>query len=920
MIVNLMILAVGIVLGIVAVLLRKKIGMEWMISLLCGAVLVIAVGGMFTWASWKDTQENKRHVYVALQYLERHEIDQASYHLKQVGDDTFASSGAEALLETMRSNTILVQLKLDALESLTRTDEQRGIAARLRSLAPDDFEGQQTLASLLRSQLGLSPKQQKAADRLFVSESGYYLEGLEPEEQELSEAETLRSNINTCLTNGAYSSAVSEAVQLVDLSASSENRLLLAETIAEAVYSGVYLTGYEFATEGEDTPSVVQERESLQKKIDTLTQKADDLQLKIDGAADEEKEKSLSAEQAELMSQIQTLEQDQKYVFARRALSAIADLHSLEAAVVRAKLHYAMLDYEKAVQCLQSAASSPAAWFSTNTNLRNALRLLKKAYNESQTIGTQSVEFKEAMTTLLSSGGNNMISAISSRLTESFSNYIISDQKSYGKDLYVTSVDVSNYPEISVMVSGRDTILEMIKSEKDVIVRDTHNDVSYTVQLPEGDDAHLNICCVVDESGSMGGEPTMNLRNALSGFIAALDDNTSIGIVGFENYYTIHAPMSENHAAAEAAVSQIYASGGTNITAGILGAMEAMRDCQGRKTVLLMTDGQSDIDMNVVQEAAANGYVIHTIGFGGVNDDLLQQIADATGGQYIRAETSTELVRVYLSLVGMLGNGIEIHYTVPEQVEEGIFRYFFIRIPDDNISLWLEYVLPENRNPALHQVYPSLVYESTAADAMAAGRDLTFELFGEDLLDVTQVSVGGQEAEITSEVSDTYLQIQVPASLASGWQTVTLTHSDGTETSFEKMICVAQALDAYVFRFGDLTLYGSQTALTDDGMLVMADNVSVTDESYDGTGDTTLSMTICGVLSVPVDVEALNSQLMDENAGPYIDLSFDGPMEGSGKAYLNSQDSGFAEDAESLVASGSFTIIYEDGQARLVQN
>ena len=43
-----------------------------------------------------------------------------------------------------------------------------------------------------------------------------------------------------------------------------------------------------------------------------------------------------------------------------------------------------------------------------------------------------------------------------------------------------------------------------------------------------------------------------------------------------------------------------------------------------------MTDGQSDIDMGVVQEAAAEHITIFTIGFGDVNDELLQSIADQT--------------------------------------------------------------------------------------------------------------------------------------------------------------------------------------------------------------------------------------------------------------------------------------------------
>ena len=62
-----------------------------------------------------------------------------------------------------------------------------------------------------------------------------------------------------------------------------------------------------------------------------------------------------------------------------------------------------------------------------------------------------------------------------------------------------------------------------------------------------------------------------------------------------------------------------------------------------------MTDGQSSIDLGAVQEAVDQGITIFTIGFGGAVDEVLQTIADMSGGQYIRADSSTELINVYSS-------------------------------------------------------------------------------------------------------------------------------------------------------------------------------------------------------------------------------------------------------------------------------
>lgn len=924
MLVDLIIIALGAALGGTAVGLRKKLGREWMISLLCGALLVCGVGGVFAWASWQDEQEARMAAHIALRYLEDRDTDSAAYHLKKAGMDSFAANGARALLETMRGNTILAQVKQDALSGMAKGDEQRGIAERLKSLDPSDSEGQQKLTSLLRGQTGLSKRGQEEAERRYAAESGRIPEGMDPSELESGGAESLRTEVNRCLRNGSYDQAVRAAARLVRISSSPSNRLLLAETVAEAVYNGVYLSGAELsdAENPEDTgeaDSAAGERESLQEKIDKLREKEDTLQLRLDGETDEEKRKDLGVQVAEATEERQELEQKRDYLFARRAMNAIADQHSLSAAVVRAKLRFAMQDSAGAVDVLRRAAASPSALLTSDSGLRNALHLLNQAYREEGSAGTQSPEFREAMTTLLSGGGNGMISAATSRLTDALTTYIMSDQKSYGRDLYSKSVDTSNYPEVVVTLSGRDTIMEQLLSVKDIIVRDTRTEiVSYTVKKPDVENAHMNICCVVDESGSMSGQPTRDLCAALEDFIPALGRNISIGIVGFENGYTIHAPVSENHMEAKAAVSQIHASGGTNITQGIIGAMEALADCAGRKTILLMTDGQSSIDMDVVNRAAAEGSVIHTIGFGGVNDELLTQIAEATGGQYIKATDSSELVNIYMSLIGLIGNEVEIRYTVTEQVEEERMRYFFVRIPRHDVELRVEYRVPVQQTPAIQRIYPAVLFSDTVSEASQNGRTLGFDLYGE-LSGVTGVSIGGAEAQITGDPSSGYLRAEIPATLSEGWQTVTLRGEGIPDTDCEKMVFVGDALESASFVMNDLALSADKAALSSDGQLVLGEYVSLRDGAEDG-GEQTLSVALEGSLCIPVDAAALRRQLTG-NRPNTVTLRMSGSTaEGCGLIRLNSEDSGNLYGADPYIIRGRFTASREGGQLRLIQN
>lgn len=923
MIVNLVILAIGVLLGVLAVVLRAKLGKEWMISLVCGAVLVSAVGGIFAWASWKDQQDDRQHIYVALQYLERYDVSRASYHLKKVGEDSFASCSAQALLETMRNNAILAQLRLDTSEQLAKTDEQRGAVARMRTLTAFDTEEQSRTAALLSGMLQLSQRRKAEADTLFATESGYSVQGVDLRLEDLSERERLRYEVNDGLNNANYAQAVSSAARLVEHTASADNRLLLAEAVAEAVFNGQYLTDQIFHTGDGETPqntSAADEREDLQGKIDNLMQRSDDLQLKLEGADDEEKKQSLETQQAEVIAEIQQLQEKQNYLFADRALNAIADLHSLQAAIVRAKLQYAMQDYTGAVERLQSTANSPLLLVS-NSELRNAFQVLENSYAQEQPLGAQSVEFKDAMVTLLTYGGNDMASAATSGLTNSMADFVMADQKSYGKDLYTIGLDVSDFPQVVVTLSGRDTVLEELRSRTDLIVRDTHRDVSYTIQQPQAQDLQMNICCLVDESGSMDGDPIRNLCSALSEFIGALDSSTGIGIIGFEDGYTVHAPVSTNHAAVQGAVSAIGAYGGTNITAGIQGGLEALRACQGAKVMLLMTDGQSDIDMGVVEAAAAEGCVIHTIGFGGVNDELLTQIAAASGGQYIKAETATELVNIYLSLAGMIGNEVEVHYTVTEQETEEACRYFFVRIPDKEISLRLDYLLPQPPVVRLDWVSRPLVDSAAMATAREDGTPVPIDLLGDHFDTVTQLAIGGVTAQILSvDDAGESMHIELPAQLGDGWQDITMTQTDGTAYTFEKQIYVGQMLNIHDFQIEALHLGSTNAMLTPEGRLLLADYTQLWDDGPNGEKGT-LSLMVSGYLSVPVDADALLSQLQQETPPQTLTLQLQGAIEGAGYVTVSADDSGAApEIADDRLATGRFTILYEDGQARLVQN
>lgn len=922
MIPRICIILVGVLLAVVAALFWKKLPAAWRAALVAGAVLTAGIGGLFTYGFWQQECRDREYVYLSLRYLENSDTESAMYYLKKVNRDSFESLCAESLLETMRNNTVLARMKLDAAESKAKTTSQEALSVKMSTLG-SDAQSWQSLITPIRDSISLSEKQAARMDARFNSESNYYVEGsVQMDDESLwDEEESLRQRISRDLSSTSYASALSAAAQLVDESASSQNRLMLAEAIAEATYAGYEFSGTELSVDGTANDSADQERSELGEQLEQVNKQLDDITTLLSSETDETNIQEMTRQKEELTLQQSDLQNSYNYIYALRAFNSIADLHTLDAEIVRARLHYAMNNYAQATDLLQQTGNSLAAKLTTNVPLRNAFHVINSTYQDTQAFGAQSEEFRSAVKTVLTTGAVDYVGISTTPLTESFTTYVISELKQYGRDLYATSINLDNFPEVVVTLSGRDTLIKKLVEQQSATVRDTRQDVEYTIQALSDEEAKRNVICVVDESGSMDGEPLQNAQNALSGFIDSLDENLSMALVSFDDTARLRAPMGSDKTTLLAAVDEIGNSGGTDITAGIQMAMQAAEGSEQNTTVLLMTDGQSNIDMSVVEDAASRGMVIHTIGFGSVDDALLQSIADATGGQYIRADSSTELISVYLSLVGMIGNQVEVRYTAPELPGE-TQRYFFLRMEEDNTSVHVDYSTDKATNtaPVINSIDRPVLYPQELSQAQQDGTEIWTYMYGEHLSNVIGVTVSGQPANLDAEnMSDTGLRVQLPTQLSAGWQTIELTESDGTVTSFDRLLVVGDTINCYNFSYGRMHIRSYGTVLLPDGTLVI--NGASIDDSTD-TGDRTvrtLDMRVSGLLWAQVDAASVLAAAQTLDFGQEFPLNTGAPIEGSGSVQLTGNDSGYDNNVSSTVADGRYQLQADGDQIKLIE-
>ena len=159
----------------------------------------------------------------------------------------------------------------------------------------------------------------------------------------------------------------------------------------------------------------------------------------------------------------------------------------------------------------------------------------------------------------------------------------------------------------------------------------------------------------IDSSTSMGREDPNGLRiDAGKRFVDGLSPSARAAVVDFDYSATLLQALTTDRAALKAALDQIDSNGSTSLSAGVSTALNHLlseSSIPGRFIVLL-TDGVGDWSPSLATQAAENNVVIFTVGLGdGVDDTLLESIAQATGGQYYKADTPEDIDSIFQAIL-----------------------------------------------------------------------------------------------------------------------------------------------------------------------------------------------------------------------------------------------------------------------------
>jgi Ca-activated chloride channel family protein len=245
----------------------------------------------------------------------------------------------------------------------------------------------------------------------------------------------------------------------------------------------------------------------------------------------------------------------------------------------------------------------------------------------------------------------------------------------------------------------------------------------------------LNINVVLDRSGSMGGQPVEQVKQATQFLVEQIGANDVLSITVFNHKVDVALPSQKvtNKDLVKGAIDSIWPGGSTNLSGGLLrGYEEALKECRPGQVnrVLLLTDGMANVGVTNPAALSAKaramleqGVSLSTVGVGlSFDEDLLIALAEAGGGAYYYIKDADEIPNVFSAeLKGLLSvvaqgitltvdglSGCKITGVIgykPSSVGHGAS----LALPDmfrdevKRLAIGIDYpALPEGEHPVLH--------------------------------------------------------------------------------------------------------------------------------------------------------------------------------------------------------------------------
>jgi VWFA-related protein len=258
--------------------------------------------------------------------------------------------------------------------------------------------------------------------------------------------------------------------------------------------------------------------------------------------------------------------------------------------------------------------------------------------------------------------------------------FLRQDDLSVSDTVVTRKIDISFFEEVNrvlmwaTVVDREDRPISERLTEKDFRVFE--DGVEVPIAEFSLEDRPIAIAILLDSSGSMR-DQTKELHQAAASFVDTLRDEDRALVIDFDDKVFLLEDLTSDREALRTAVTSTEALGGTSIYDALHAAYRKMRDLDGRKAIVLFSDGDDTSSQfpyeRILEEAKSENALIYSIGLGGGNlrKGPLKELAEVTGGRAFFVDRASELTEAYARIAEELRRQYFLSYSSPNTVFDG---------------------------------------------------------------------------------------------------------------------------------------------------------------------------------------------------------------------------------------------------------
>jgi Ca-activated chloride channel homolog len=259
----------------------------------------------------------------------------------------------------------------------------------------------------------------------------------------------------------------------------------------------------------------------------------------------------------------------------------------------------------------------------------------------------------------------------------------------------VTQVDTAHYPDVTLYVGvmGQDGKPASGLAARDFAV--TEDGQPVTLADFAGGAGPISTVLVIDRSGSMEeNDKIEGAQDAARAFVEQMRPGDQTAVIAFSNAPELIEPFTDDKDRLDRSIRRIRADGSTALYDSLIAGVDELAHAEGRRALLLLTDGRDMLRTGddtqasrasldaAIDTAVKAGIAVQAIGLGdrdgderdGIDEGVLQKIAEETSGEYFYAPSGDELAGLYRKLSAGLQQEYMLTYRSPRPFYDGTRR------------------------------------------------------------------------------------------------------------------------------------------------------------------------------------------------------------------------------------------------------